>query len=1135
MPCDAGDVLLPGTPVVIYNGETAAALLPCTARSEPWTPSASERTLFGLTGGSADRLVRVDTSVATWREVPALGGSPLFAARFHAKYRPASLRVPNDAAYEADTGQWLSAEQYRQVCDHPILLGSHPVATPGGSRYSRPSSCNSSLGGNSGRDNKHGNNKALNFAAATKPACECVIDGANILEMTRVGRRPGVLSLKGAVEAAKRRGFVPRVLLPEFFFDTAHGSTDADVAALVEMEESNILERLHDADYQGEDPSEREAFMCQQLQSPAPARRFLLTNKAVPACAYTAHRVEEASPMWIARHVARCYESRGNMHILLPPLFNDQQTTSSERRRARRKRLRETTAGQQQQEEEAEGEGASAQSQGDSASKKVTATSASSSSSSTPSSPKDKPPRPPSRWSKIPLISITAGPLPEAIPLEELLPIFRVFGNLSSHQCVSRKAILLRYAVPDEKNSEQGRRLDSLVRLRHADLGFKKPLVFRRVHNDSQWHYVATDDSDEHGPVSTEQVIKLVEAGKLQCGSAVVHETLDGSEVSESAYERLEETCLAAFLPSESASSSRATSPLPSMSSLSSASSSASSSANADTGVDGDASATADADADAEDPAAAAEAKASSLRRMEALRASLSSRAKAKRQQHIKQRSKKDRMELRKVLQERMMQMQIRMREMRRLRASASSSASSAASSASSSSSSAFSLVVGGHASRRNRAIGRVPFAPWMVHHEQNVDAGAVAAPSLRQELLFLSQWCRLSEIERTARTRFLDEVTAFLQDYTFPDSGPGANRTLAGAPVQFGSSISGLDTFLSDIDLLVTTMIPPTPGKGQNGAAPDFISIGGAEHRGTGRAGNNTVRDVLQLAAAIRTQPGVKSCRSVASASVPVIKVTGRAVLEAPEEDASDKDGEEEAGVRENDEAGADDDDEVDDDDEEEVDDDDDDDDDSSGDSGGSDSDGSDSDSDEDESDDEVGDFTMDIVLVEPSRFQEIKIDVSSVSARLRAASENYPLLTPLVHFLRLLLHQHQLDELYGGGVNSFRVYCIVLSFLRVFTHAMADPTDVAEALLDLLEFYSAEGALGQDTTLEVPTLTSSGRGEAAAEPVTFHACFRISDVVHLFRTTHLILRQGKRSRGSLLLTCLHPEKLVAGTCRRL
>ena len=96
-------------------------------------------------------------------------------------------------------------------------------------------------------------------------------------------------------------------------------------------------------------------------------------------------------------------------------------------------------------------------------------------------------------------------------------------------------------------------------------------------------------------------------------------------------------------------------------------------------------------------------------------------------------------------------------------------------------------------------------------------------------------------------------------------------------------------------------------------------------------------------------------------------------------------------------------------------------------------------------------------------------------------------------------------------------------------------DAADVAEALLDLLEFYSAEGALGQDTTLEVPTLTSSGRGEAAAEPVTFHACFRISDVVHLFRTTHLILRQGKRSRGSLLLTCLHPEKLVAGTCRRL
>ena len=64
---------------------------------------------------------------------------------------------------------------------------------------------------------------------------------------------------------------------------------------------------------------------------------------------------------------------------------------------------------------------------------------------------------------------------------------------------------------------------------------------------------------------------------------------------------------------------------------------------------------------------------------------------------------------------------------------------------------------------------------------------------------------------------------------------------------------------------------------------------------------------------------------------------------------------------------------------------------------------------------------FTFDIVLANQERVEALGADTASDAARVQQTAKRFPLFSPLVHFIQLLLHQHDLGELYSGGMNSF------------------------------------------------------------------------------------------------------------------
>tara|TARA_B110000211_G_C13767482_1_gene416015 strand:- start:110 stop:568 length:459 start_codon:yes stop_codon:yes gene_type:complete len=148
------------------------------------------------------------------------------------------------------------------------------------------------------------------------------------------------------------------------------------------------------------------------------------------------------------------------------------------------------------------------------------------------------------------------------------------------------------------------------------------------------------------------------------------------------------------------------------------------------------------------------------------------------------------------------------------------------------------------------------------------------------------------------------------------------------------------------------------------------------------------------------------------------------------------------------------------------------------------------------------------------------------------------------MVHFLRHLLHRHGLDTVYGGGLNSYRLYALVLSFLRVYIITVDESNDVGEALLFFLEYHGRRrnGLLTsidrRSLFIECPELldgVTMGPANALSETVIgFAPCHRLNDVAHVFRTTATVLRTRKDGEHDFVTQrTLSLDRMVKGTCR--
>ena len=632
------------------------------------------------------------------------------------------------------------------------------------------------------------------------------------------------------------------------------------------------------------------------------------------------------------------------------------------------------------------------------------------------------------------LVTIVAEPLPK-IPLAELMPIFEVFGSVVTRRVASYgNAAVLEYCCTDVKN--QLPKLEALVARGMIDFGFEKPVQFHLWNPASLWYYV--DDAgrgEEHGPVPFGVIESRFRCGDLTIETPVL-EVKEGRSPEESTYTRLGSTCLPAFLVSDvldaedtkfapkgtflgiqesecevgndvnqvfSISSGNGMSALPSILPMEYAHDKG---REVITGANGGCVHASD------DPFPSSLQLVKAESHSGLVRDSSSDKRKAKRPLHeqsgsVVEHSGEARESLRKHLHERMVNVRKRIRQIESVRF------------------------------KQDTNVDQL--TPWIPDRNQSVALG--------EELFMLSEWCKLTEAENGRRQEFVNVVKGFMLQHRFPrgdKATPVLNSylTISDQILQFGSTISGLDTFLSDVDVMITlTTI------NDNNSFSDISPVNKEIELPQKACRRDVlVRRVLQLAHAVKSLPDISSCKAIAGANVPVIKLT----------DSSDG-------------------------------------------------------------------FTLDIVLVDPHRFKSLSASAGNVAHKIQKVSSEEILFTPIVHFVQLLLHQHRLDKLYSGGMNSFRVYVIVLSFLEGYA-GTTDRSDASRVLLHFLEFYGRKDVLNRSKRIN-SVLTD--------EVVLFNAVYRLPEIVHLFRTTHLILSRRKGTKRSLISHILSRNRFQADTCR--
>lgn len=155
------------------------------------------------------------------------------------------------------------------------------------------------------------------------------------------------------------------------------------------------------------------------------------------------------------------------------------------------------------------------------------------------------------------------------------------------------------------------------------------------------------------------------------------------------------------------------------------------------------------------------------------------------------------------------------------------------------------------------------------------------------------------------------------------------------------------------------------------------------------------------------------------------------------------------------------------------------------------------------------------------------------------------YPEIKPLVFVIKIYLRQRNMNETYTGGVGSFLLFCLILSFLREFKRNMLERRGIeelksillSEYLIKFLEFYG----LNFDTLRKKIIMKDSGKivekntkdsGFSLMSPqCDTHdigsAAFRIKEIFNTFKNRYYFCTNYNFKPGeSILKYLINPSK---------
>ena len=424
--------------------------------------------------------------------------------------------------------------------------------------------------------------------------------------------------------------------------------------------------------------------------------------------------------------------------------------------------------------------------------------------------------------------------------------------------------------------------------------------------------------------------------------------------------------------------------------------------------------------------------------------------------------------------------------------------------------------------------------APWSTNAIKLSNWTEDTTIPLANELHSLSKWSQLTATELETREHFVHALLQHVEQFRnhnhtntdrdgFVISHSHSKQQLSlDLPVRFGSALSGMDTYLSDVDILfrITSMLMSTDNNYNNIATRDISK-------------RQIAIFLRALAVSIRNLNGVTECRTITTAAVPVVKVTSRngftvdIIVGDQNEYILRSKGVVQVAKYINSVAFS-----------------------------------STTSEDADVGDD--NDNTKSNSVGNHSSSTSSATSSTSSTSTSSSTSSYMPLFRPMVHFLRLLLRRHGLDSVYGGGLNSYRLYALVLSFLRTLNTTIEKQNkeiDVGEALLSFLEYHGGTstndsnynsnntdnnnnnnkyGILSNDRQnilIECPELldgvTKSVIGKQGRGAIGFAPCHRLHDIAHIFRTTRVILTKRTLQHDFVSQRIFDLINMLKGTCR--
>lgn len=135
------------------------------------------------------------------------------------------------------------------------------------------------------------------------------------------------------------------------------------------------------------------------------------------------------------------------------------------------------------------------------------------------------------------------------------------------------------------------------------------------------------------------------------------------------------------------------------------------------------------------------------------------------------------------------------------------------------------------------------------------------------------------------------------------------------------------------------------------------------------------------------------------------------------------------------------------------------------------------------------------------------------------------YPEMKYLIYILKCMLRQRELHETYQGGIGSFLLFCMILTFLRAFRKNLAaekrlnelENVTLGEYLLKFFEFYAIKNDWSKKRVImndggDIIDKNCSDSGFSLISPQDIEhdigkSAYRIKDIFNVFKNRYLFL----------------------------